>query len=154
MSSLHVLMVAAEADPFAKAGGLGDVMGALPRALETLGIRTSIAIPRYGSIDLNKFGFVRIAGHDVHHALLPDSSVNVFLIGNDNFFHRDGIYFDVTTGKDYPDQADRWIFFQRAVMDFFRSRLAPDILHCHDHQTGLIPAYLRRFYRDSFPRTY
>jgi starch synthase len=153
MNPFHVLMVAAEAVPFAKAGGLGDVMGALPRALEKQGVRTTIAIPRYRGIDLAKFGFEPVPGHDVHHALLADSSVDVFLIGNDKYFDRDGIYFDIDTGKDYPDQADRWIFFQRAVMDFFRIRPAPDIFHTHDHQTGLIPAYLRRFYRDSFPNT-
>jgi len=153
MNPLQVLMVAAEAVPFAKAGGLGDVLGALPRALESLGIRTTLAIPRYRAIDLEKFGFVPVPGSDVHHALVPDSAVEVFLIGNNHYFDRDGIYFDTETGKDYSDQANRWIFFQRAVMDFFRSRPAPDILHCHDHQTALIPAYLRRFYRDSFPST-
>jgi starch synthase len=153
MNPLQVLMVAAEAVPFAKAGGLGDVMGALPLALEKQGVRTTIVIPRYRGIDLEKFAFEPAAGRDAHHAVLPDSSVDVFLIGNDKYFDRDGIYFDLDTGKDYPDQADRWIFFQRAVMDFFRSRQAPDIIHCHDHQTALIPAYLRRFYRNAFPRT-
>jgi starch synthase len=63
---------------------------------------------------------------------------------------------DQVTAKDYPDQADRWIFFQRATMEFFKSASpAPDILHCHDHQTGLMPAYLERFYRTdySYPKT-
>jgi starch synthase len=146
-------MVAAEAVPFAKAGGLGDVIGALPRALEKQGVRTTIAIPRYRGIDIEGLAFKPVPGHDVHHGVLPDSPVNVFLVDNDNYFDRDGIYVDVDTGKDYPDQADRWIFFQRAVMDFFKGRQAPDIIHCHDHQTALIPAYLRRFYRSSFPRT-
>jgi starch synthase len=146
-------MVAAEAVPFAKAGGLGDVLGALPHALEKQGVRTTIAIPCYRGIELENFGFKPVPGHDVHRALVPDSSVEVLLIGNDRYFDRDGIYFDTETGKDYSDQADRWIFFQRAVMDFFKSRPAPDILHCHDHQTALIPAYLRKFYRDLFPAT-
>jgi starch synthase len=146
-------MVAAEAVPFAKAGGLGDIIGALPRALETLGVATTIAIPRYRTIDIEKFGFRPIPGRDVHHAVLSGSCIEVFLIGNNQYFDRDGIYFDIATGKDYFDQADRWIFFQRAVMDFFKNRQALDIIHCHDHQTGLIPAYLRRFYRDSFPGT-
>jgi starch synthase len=169
MSSLTVLMVAGEAVPFAKVGGLGDVIGALPRALEKLGVSVTIAIPRYRSIDLSRFGFEpwpvppgsqvqfgpEVLPYDVHRATLPNSSIEVFLIGNDRFFDRDGIYVDVETGKDYPDQADRWIFFQRAVMEFFKTRPAPGILHCHDHQTGLIPAYLRRFYRsaDAFQRT-
>src|SRR6185436_9464208 len=67
---------------------------------------------------------------------------------NDRFFDRDGMYFDPNTGKDYPDQADRWIFFNRAAMEFLKSEIPnTDIIHCHDHQTALIPAYLRRFYR-------
>jgi len=155
-------MVAAECVPFAKVGGLGDVLGALPRALERLGVSVTVAIPRYGSIDLGKFGFepypvpgsgrasigLESIPYDVHRGKLPGSSVDVFLIGNDRFFDRTGIYLDNATGKDYPDQADRWIFFQRATMEFFKNvQPAPDILHCHDHQTGLLPAYLRRFYR-------
>src|SRR4030095_13066335 len=130
MHPLQVLMVAAEAVPFAKGGGLGDVIGALPRALEKQGVRTAIVMPRYRGIDLERFAFKPVPGHDVHHALLPDSSVDVFMICTDKFFGREGIYFDIDPGKDYPDQADRWIFFQRTVMDFFGSREAPDIIHC------------------------
>jgi len=163
MSNVRVLMVAAECVPFAKVGGLGDVLGALPQALEKLGVSVTVVIPRYSSIDLQKYGFdpYPLAGdgrawvgpehipYDVHHGKLPGSSVDVFLIGNDRFFDRTGIYFDSTTGRDFPDQGDRWIFFQRAVMEFFKNtQPAPDILHCHDHQTGLIPAYLKRFYRN------
>ena len=154
MSNLHGLMVAGECVPFAKVGGLADVMGALPRALEKLGITVTIAIPRYRVIDLHRFGFepCPVPGegrvplgneqvtYDVHRATMPDSSIEVFLIGNDRFFDRDGIYVDASTGKDYPDQAERWIFFQRAVMEYFSHVSPPDILHCHDHQTGLIPA--------------
>lgn len=155
-------MIAAECVPFAKVGGLGDVLGALPPALEKLGIPVTIVIPRHRAIDLEKFGFepYPVPGnglvplgfenipYDVHRSKLPGSSIDVFLIGNDRFFDRPGLYVDPATAKDYPDQADRWIFFQRAVMDFLQaSSLRPDILHCHDHQTGLIPAYLRRFYQ-------
>src|SRR5262249_45883717 len=168
--TLNVLMVATECVPFAKVGGLGDVIGALPLALEKLGVAVTVAIPRYRVIDLERFGFEPYAvpgngtvsvgfeniPYDVLRGRLPNSSVDVFLLGNDRFFDRPGIYVDATTGKDYPDQADRWIFFQRAVMEFFRSALpAPDILHCHDHQTGLIPAYLKKVYRTdtSYPQT-
>lgn len=162
MDRKNVLMVAAECVPFAKVGGLGDVLGALPAALEKLGVSVSVAIPRHRTIDLHKFGFetVPVPGggrvllgfenipYEVHRGKLPGSSVDVFLIGNDRFFDRPGIYTDTSTGHDYPDQADRWIFFQRAVMEFFAHESVPiDILHCHDHQTGLIPAHLTRFYR-------
>jgi starch synthase len=162
MSELRILMVAAECVPFAKVGGLADVLGALPKALAQLGVSVSIAIPRHGTIDLHRFGFEPVPAtgdnrvwlgfesipYDVHRGKLPGSPVDVFLIGNDRFFDRPGLYVDTVTGYDYPDQADRWIFFQRAVMEFFKNLSpAPHILHCHDHQTGLIPAYLRKFYR-------
>ena len=89
--------------------------------------------------------------YDVHRSKLPGSSVDVFLLGNDRFFDRPGLYVDPATMKDYADQADRWIFFQRAVMEFLKAvSPAPDILHCHDHQTGLIPAYLRKFYQSEY----
>src|SRR5262245_61658435 len=122
-------MVAAECVPFAKVGGLGDVLGALPSALKKLGVNPTVVIPRYRTIDLQKFGFesypvpgsgkVNIGfeslPYDVQHGKLPNSDVDVFLLGNDRFFDRAGVYVDPETGKDYPDQADRWIFFQRAV---------------------------------------
>jgi starch synthase len=85
---------------------------------------------------------------DVHRGKLPGSDVPVYLIGNDRFFNRSGIYVDSVTRKDYPDQAARWVFFQRAALELLRI-VAPDldVIHCHDHQTGLIPAYLARLYR-------
>jgi len=159
---MRVIMIAAECLPFAKAGGLGDVIGALPIQLEKLGVDVSICIPRYRTIDLDKFGFQPQAvpgetrvpigsetfSYDLHVATLPGSSVKVFLIGNDHFFGRDGIYVDPYTGKDYPDQSDRWIFFDRAIMEFLQHQFPDaDILHCHDQQTALIAAYLRKFYR-------
>src|SRR2546421_5938411 len=170
MSRLQVVMAAGECVPFAKVGGLGDVLGALPLALERLGVSVTIVIPRHRVIDLAKFGFepypvpapasaplgFENIPYDVHRSKLPGSSIDVFLIGNDRFFDRPGVYVDPATAKDYPDQADRWIFFQRAVMEFLKSALpSPDILHCHDHQTGLMPAYLRRMYRSdqSFTQT-
>ena len=168
MSAFKVVMVAAECVPFAKVGGLADVIGALPLALEKVGVEVTVVIPRYGAIDLQKFGFEPqlSPGHgrvfvgfesipyDVFRGKIPNSSVEVFLLGNDRFFDRPGIYLDSATGRDYPDQADRWIFFQRAVMEFFKyASHAPDILHCHDHQTGLIPAYLRKVYRTDYSYT-
>src|SRR5689334_18382464 len=159
---LRVVMVAAECLPYAQAGGLGDVIGALPAELEKLGVDVTVIIPRYRVIDLERFGFrpyTVAAGnrvhmgweelfYDVHTATMPDSGVKVFLLGTDRFFDRDGIYVDPNTGKDFADQADRWIFFNRAAMEFLQHEMPDaDIIHCHDHQAALIPAYLRRFYR-------
>ncbi|HLQ75758.1 MAG TPA: glycogen synthase GlgA [Terriglobia bacterium] len=147
---MRVVMIAAEAAPYAKVGGLADVLGALPPQLAKLGISVSIIIPRYRVIDLRRFDFEPYPvpdnlNFDIHSATIPNSSVRVFLIGNDHYFDRDGIYLDSTTGLDYSDQADRWIFFQRAALEFIRAELSPvDIVHCHDYQAGLIPGYLRR----------
>jgi starch synthase len=161
-NQLSVIIVAGECVPFAKVGGLADVIGALPAELEKLGVSPRIVIPKYRAIELERFGFepypltggrrIRIGfeelSYDVYRGTLPKTSVEVFLIGNDRFFDREGIYVDTRTGKDYPDQSDRWIFFQRAAMEFARTAFpSVDILHSHDHQTGLIPAYLERFYR-------
>lgn len=150
---MHIVMLAGECVPYAKVGGLADVLGALPRELERLGFSVSIIIPRYRSIDVEKFGFEKIAGFDlpsfdVHRTVLPSSSTQVYLIGHDGFFGRRGIYTDPVTGWDFPDQADRWIFFQRSALEFMATSMEKvDVLHCHDHQTGLAPAYLERFYR-------
>jgi starch synthase len=130
--------------------------------LQKLGVTTRIIIPRYRAIDLAKHGFTLFplasevavpvgldwVPYKVYRGVLPKTSVEVFLIGNDRFFDREGIYVDAETGKDYPDQADRWICFQRAALEFISVAFPDvDVLHCHDHQTGLIPAYLERFYR-------
>src|SRR6187399_2157092 len=149
---MRVVMIAGEATPYAKVGGLADVLGALPPQLEKLGAAVSIIIPRYRSIDLQRHGFhsypVSAAlNFDVQTTVMPNSSVRVFLIGINRFFDREGIYVDSATGLDYPDQADRWIAFQRSALEFVRVSLLPvDILHCHDHQVALIPAYLRKQY--------
>jgi len=152
-AGMHIVMLAGECVPYAKVGGLADVLGSLPHELEALGYSVSLIIPRYRSIDLARFGFEPLVGFssktfDVHRAILPGSNAQVFLIGNDAFFGRRGIYTDPVTGWDFPDQADRWIFFQRSAMEFVAAVLPQvDILHCNDHQTGLVPAYHQRFYR-------
>ena len=149
---MRVVMIAGEAAPYAKVGGLADVLGALPPQLEKLGAAVSIILPRYRAIDLQRHGFhpypvSESLNFDVQTAVLPSSSVRVFLIGINRYFDREGIYLDAATGLDYTDQVDRWIAFQRAALEFVRVALSPvDIVHCHDHQVGLIPGYVRKLY--------
>src|SRR5262245_40072094 len=118
---MHIVMLGGECVPFAKVGGLADVLGALPRELENLGFSVTVILPQYRSIDLARFGFERLPGLDsasfeIHRSTLPGSRVQVFLIGDPHFFARAGIYTDRATGADYPAQADRWIFFLRSAM--------------------------------------
>src|SRR5438128_1193269 len=105
-TQLAAQMVAAECVPFAKVGGLADVLGALPQALEKLGVSVTVVIPRHRVIDRHKFGFEPFTApagsrvwlgsesipYDVHRGKLPGSSVDVFLIGNYRFFDRAGMY--------------------------------------------------------------
>ncbi|MGD9140187.1 MAG: glycogen synthase GlgA [bacterium] len=155
---LSVLMVAAEVHPFAKVGGLADVMGALPRALADAGHDVKIALPYYKKIKDGDFkvGPVKAAGEfdipmgDVtvtagaRSTKLPDSRVEVLLIESDRYFGRDGVYSNAATGEGFSDNAERFIFFSKAALRLARIMdYRPDIVHCHDHQTGFIPAWLR-----------
>lgn len=156
---LKILLVSSEAVPFAKTGGLADVVGALPRELLRLGHEVRLVIPRYGSIDGLAHGFQEWLRLDVPTALGPISatvergmmqeSVPVLAVRHDPFFARAGLYGE--GGRDYADNLDRFAFFCRAVMELL-PRLAaeagwrPDILHAHDWQTALCMVYPRSLY--------
>ena len=161
-NKISVLMIAAEAHPLAKVGGLADVIGALPRALAELGNDVTIALPHYKAIKAKKIRVEKIAGvHEVEidvdgsklagtvRATKLDGGVRVLLIGNDRLFGRDGIYTEPATGKEYPDNPQRFIFFTKAVLEVLRTLQAsgpvPDVIHCHDYQSGFVPAWLKTF---------
>jgi starch synthase len=155
---LSILMVATEAHPFAKVGGLADVLGALPRALAGLGHDVRIALPYYKIIRSKKVKTTKVRGAQglavpigesskpasIRAATLPGSPVQVLLVENDDLFGRDGIYTDPATGKDYTDNAERFVFFSRAVLKAVEAMAwHPDVIHCHDYQSGFIPGWLK-----------
>lgn len=154
---LKILIAASEAVPFAKTGGLADVAGALPIALKKLGHDVRIVIPRYSCIDIEKFGIknsekqirVNIALFDhfgvIMESVLPGTDIPAYFIENTEFFHREGLY--GTEQDEYWDNAERFIFFSRAVVEMLRViDFRPDVIHCSDWHTGLIPVYLRTTY--------
>jgi starch synthase len=165
---LNILLASSEVIGFAKTGGLADVSGYLPRALAQHGHRVAIIQPlyrcvRYGPNPIEPtehFLPVPIGGNIVPTRLwkstLPQSSVPVYLIENADLFERDDPAFGRNLyqtlapdgGKrDYPDNAYRFIFFCRAVMEAIPALgFLPDILHANDWQTGLLPVYLRELY--------
>ena len=148
---LKILMLSAEVYPFAKTGGLADVAGELPRALRALGHDVRVAMPHYGRIDSAHFNLSKAldpfrvpfntTGEDA--AILEgkiDPDVPVYFVDNKKFFDREGIYM-------YPDDAERFIFFSRAALEMLRRmNWQPDIIHCHDWHTALIPNWLRTIY--------
>lgn len=155
---MYVAFVASEAVPFAKTGGLADVSGALPRALERLGHEVSLFLPCYrqarrAGLPLTDTGLtLRIPIGDravegfVATTQLPGSKVTVYLIDQPGYFDRAHLYLE--GGRDYPDNCERFAFFSRAVLETIRLLgLRPDVIHCNDWQTGLIPVYLDEFYR-------
>lgn len=150
-NQMKVLFCVSEAVPLAKTGGLADVGGALPAALAGLGCDVRIALPRYRSIaqrGLQQAGTVQVpvGAEMVPGAVLdgrmPDSGIPIWLIDQPRWFDRDGLYGD--GGRDYPDNLARFTYFSRAVLAWLGQQTwTPDLIHCHDWQTALIPMYVR-----------
>jgi starch synthase len=158
---MKILFVAAEVAPFAKVGGLADVVGSLPKALEQLGHDVKILKPKYRQVDSAKWGLRKFIDNweisrplpglqthfDAYKTQLPKSNVETIFIANDFYFNRPEIYLE--KGKDYEDNAERFAFFCRAVMAVSQGlNWQPDIVHCHDWQTALVPTYQKIFYMD------
>ena len=161
--SLKVLYLSAEAVPFAKTGGLADVAGSLPKAIRTLGHDIRLAMPRYGRVEIEKFGLVRrldalpvpmderteIAGLLEGRIGAGSTETPVYFVDSPRYFDRQGIYM-------YPDDAERFIFFARAALEACRALdWQPDVIHCNEWHTALVPNWLKTTYRDDpfFART-
>jgi starch synthase len=157
---LKILLLAAEVVPSAKTGGLADVAGALPKALKELGHDVRVVMPRYGFIDREKYGLkdnlsnlaVPMNGQTEQASILEGKigeTVQVYFVENSKYYEREGIYM-------YHDDADRFIFFCRAAMEMLKAlNWIPDVLHCNDWHTAIIPNWLQTIYRDDpfFKRT-
>lgn len=164
---LKILFVTSEVVPFVKTGGLADVSSALPQRLAELGHEVRIVVPKYGAVDDRKFKIhevvrlkdlqTKIGDKDVVFSLkscfLPGPKVRVqiyFLDNHEYFGSRSSLYVDPMTGKDYPDNDERFVLLSKSVFELI-SKLGwiPDIIHCNDWQCGLIPAYLKTIYKDN-----
>jgi starch synthase len=162
---LNILFVTSEAEPFAKTGGLADVSGALPQTIKELGHEIRIMMPRYGAISERKFKLhdvIRLreitvpVGNDLKTGHVNSSfisslkaKVQVYFLASQEMFSRQGIYINPDSKKDYTDNDTRFIFFCRGVLETLKKLgWQPDIIHCNDWQTGLIPAYLKTVYKD------
>ncbi len=152
---MKILFAASEAAPFAKTGGLADVAGSLPRAIASLGHEVSVVMPRYRRVDVRAFKLKHIASFTVplgtwkeHCDVLKgamDRNVAVYFINKDVYYDRPGLY--GTAHGDYSDNAERFIFFSRAIPELCSAlNLRPDIIHCNDWQTGLVPLYMKELY--------
>ncbi len=151
---MRVAFVAPEVGPFSKTGGLADVAGALPAALGALGAEVVTVSPLYRGVagrSLEGTGLrVRVpVGSSVVESAVFRSGRHYFL-EHDPYFDRDGLY--GTAQGEYPDNASRFVFLCRGALELLRVLGVPDVVHAHDWQAGLVPAYLRSLYADAFPR--
>jgi len=152
---MHIAFVASEGVPFSKTGGLADVVGALPRALASLGHQVSVYLPRYrqtkladpvtvvGSITIpfdDKYRFASV----VKGGSQPGASF--YFIEYPQYFDRDALY--GTPAGDYPDNAERFALFCRAALEASKIIGVPHIFHCHDWQSALVPVLLRTVYAE------
>ncbi len=134
-AKLKILLVSSEVVPFAKTGGLADVAGSLPLALEKLGVDVRVAMPKYSRIKIEE------------DAATMDGKVKVYFIKNDKYFDRPELY--GSKGGDYSDNLERFAFFSKEVLvRIKREGFKPDVIHCNDWQSALIPAYLKTIYKD------
>ncbi len=158
---MNILFAASEAFPFIKTGGLGDVVHSLPIALNQLGDDVRLVLPAYrdvlASVDaLKELGYWDLPGagltHRVrilqaHHEGLADY---LYLIDVPSLFDRAGNPYVHTDGFNWPDNAERFTVFSRAVAQMAKgipgTDWVPDVVHCHDWQTGLVPAFLSMFH--------
>jgi starch synthase len=152
---MKVLHVAAECYPAAKVGGLGDVVGALPKYQNKAGISAAVIIPRYklpwiekqlyeniyeGLIRLNEV-YVPFA---IHRVMNDELGFEFFLCNVPGFFDRPGIYTDPQSGYGFSDETERYLLFQQAVLQWLIvENINIELIHCHDHHTALIPFMLK-----------
>ncbi|MBL7183115.1 MAG: glycogen synthase [Anaerolineae bacterium] len=149
---MKILLLSSEAVPFAKVGGLADVAGSLPKALRQLGHDARLALPKYRQINEAEFGLTQVveslpvptgSGHEL--ASIFESAIEdmpAYLVGSDKYFGREEVY-------GYDDDGERFVFFCRAALEMLKKLgWQPDVIHCNDWHTGIIPNWLKTIYKD------
>jgi len=154
---MHIAFAASECVPFSKTGGLADVVGALPRALAALGHQVSVYLPRYRQTKLadpqtvvrsitipfdDKYRFCSV----VMAGTNTPAGVKFYFVDYPPYFDREALY--GSPAGDYPDNAERFALFSRAVLEASKVLGVPHVFHCHDWQSALVPVMLRTLYAE------
>lgn len=154
---LNILFIASECAPYAKTGGLSDVVSALPIALTKLGHNVKIVIPKYSSIDTEKFKIKEVLSPmGVHmgnsqewcsvHSTKHSKNVEIYFIEYEQYYNREGLYND-SEMNDYKDNPKRFAFLSNASFQLCKDiNFKPDVIHSHDWQAALSMIYLKEWY--------
>lgn len=163
MKKLKILYLAPEVSPFAKTGGLADVASDFPGSLKDMGHEVRVIMPKYKVINERRYilrEVIRLKeipvqlGKDVvpinvKSAFIPDSKVQIYFIDYKPFFGREGLYNDPRSGNPYKDNHKRFLLFAKGVLETLKLlQWQPDIIHCNDWQSSLVPLLLKTNYRD------
>lgn len=157
---MRVLIVSSEVYPFAKTGGLADVVGALPKELKRQNIDVRVVMPLYSNIDRKKYNLKPLEGAlgvplgvmgelwcEIYEGFLPNSNVKIYFIEYEAFFNREGIYND-RNGEGFLDNGARFIFFSRASLQLSKKlHFKPDVIHINDWQSAPVATFLNSLYR-------
>lgn len=161
MSKLRILYVASEINPFLQYSEVGQMLRKLPAAMQERGFEVRILIPRFGLINERKnrlHEVVRLSGINIavgdeekpliiKVASIPNAKLQVYFIDNEDYFQRKYVFHD-KANKFYDDNDERAIFFCKGVMETVKKLgWSPDIIHCNDWMTSLIPLYLKTRYK-------
>lgn len=162
MSNLRILYVASEINPFLQTSEVADFVRQLPQAMQEKGMEIRILVPRFGLINERKnrlHEVVRLSGINISVgdeekpliikvASIPNAKLQVYFIDNEDYFHRKSVFHD-KENKFFEDNDERAIFFCKGVIETVKKLgWAPDIVHCNDWMTSLIPLYLKTTYKN------
>ncbi len=148
---MKILFVSPEGLPFSKTGGLADVVEALPKALAALGHDVAVVLPRYRGTRLSTVVVPSLTvpmGDTLRFPAVADGAVlngvRYFFVDDPAYFDRDGLY--TLRGADFPDNGERFTLFSKAAIEIAKQVWRPDVIHCHDWQTALVPVLLHTVY--------
>ncbi len=161
MSKLRILYVATEINPFLQTSKVAEFVRKLPQGMQERGMEIRILVPRFGLINERKnrlHEVVRLSGINIavgeeekplviKVASIPNAKLQVYFIDNEDYFHRKSVFFD-NQDNFYDDNDERAIFFCKGVIETVKKLgWAPDVVHCNDWMTSLIPMYLKTTYK-------
>ena len=162
MSNFKILYVASEINPFLKTSEVADFVRSLPQAMLEKGMEIRILVPRFGLINERKnrlHEVVRLSGINISVgdeekplvikvASIPNAKLQVYFIDNEDYFHRKAVFYDKQDNF-YKDNDERAIFFCKGVLETVKKLgWAPDVIHCNDWMTSLIPLYVKTTYKN------